>query len=130
MQTPPRMPATPEELQEAMMLLGSRAQGMEMKATTQAQMVALLGKYPSPALAKTWKQELKRLAKESPAPRLPPRACRLCGESEVMQLQPAPLTARLQELKNVPKERIDAAIEVLIGEINGKCPLCAHGSLL
>ncbi len=56
--TPPRTPETDEQLDRAIMLLGSRTK-VEATTKVRAEIKALVGAYPTQAQAATWKSQLK-----------------------------------------------------------------------
>lgn len=64
MQLPPQIPHSKDELERAISLLGNRIQA-ELKSKPAQELVALLGRYPSPEEAIVWKQSLKQLKKSS-----------------------------------------------------------------
>ncbi len=62
MQLPPQTPQSKDSLERAISLLGNRIQA-ELKSTPAQELVALLGRYPSPEEAIVWKQSLKQITK-------------------------------------------------------------------
>ena len=62
---PPRMPSlvpsTRVALDRAIVLLGARSKGEDLKSSRVQELVGLLGRYPDPATALVWKTELKRV---------------------------------------------------------------------
>lgn len=78
---PPRIPEQLAELDQAVALLGNRAQQEKLKSEAAARLVALIGEYPiSKKLAARWKAALKGLARDiremgdtAPQPKRAPR---------------------------------------------------------
>jgi hypothetical protein len=56
---PPRTPCTREELDRAIMLLGNRARGLELRESTRSELLGLVGRYPDQTTAGRWKSILK-----------------------------------------------------------------------
>lgn len=61
-QLPPQIPQLKSDLERAILLLGNRIQA-ELKSKPAQELVALLGRYPSPEEATSWKQSLKQLTR-------------------------------------------------------------------
>ena len=59
---PPQIPQSKDELERAISLLGNRIQA-ELKSKPAQELVALLGRYPSPEEAIIWKQSLKQMTR-------------------------------------------------------------------
>lgn len=59
---PPLIPGTPEGLQRAIVLLGSRVKG-DLTTKPKRELVELIGTYPTPEQAAIWKSQLKQLSK-------------------------------------------------------------------
>jgi len=59
---PSRIPQSKNELERAVSLLGNRIQA-ELKSKPAQELVALLGRYPSPEEAIVWKQSLKQMTR-------------------------------------------------------------------
>lgn len=55
---PPRVPEARQDLDRAIMLLGSR-QTQELRQAARVELETLLGQYPSPEVAASWKKLLK-----------------------------------------------------------------------
>jgi hypothetical protein len=62
MQLPPQIPQSKNSLERAISLLGNRIQA-DLKSKPAQELVALLGRYPSPEEAVVWKQSLKQLTR-------------------------------------------------------------------
>jgi hypothetical protein len=62
---PPLVPPTRVALERAIILLGARSKGENLRARTVTELVGLLGRFPDPVTAGVWKAELKRLRDES-----------------------------------------------------------------
>ena len=60
-QEPPVIPTDVPDLERAMMLLGQRAKGQDLKAKAQAQLRELIGAYPKAETAAVWKTLLKQV---------------------------------------------------------------------
>lgn len=58
---PPIVPTTRVALDRAIVLLGARAKGEQLRACKVQEIVGLLGRYPDAVAAAAWKSELKRL---------------------------------------------------------------------
>jgi hypothetical protein len=58
---PPLVPPTRVALDRAIILLGARSKGEDLRASKVQELVGLLGRYPDPVTASAWKTELKRL---------------------------------------------------------------------
>jgi hypothetical protein len=54
-------PNSRSQLQRAIMLLGTRAKGLELNESTRQELIALVGAYPEPTTAASWKRELKAI---------------------------------------------------------------------
>lgn len=61
---PPRVPKTKEDLERAIVLLGSVSNGQKLRQKQAKELEQLLGFVPKPDNAKAWKSELKRLRAE------------------------------------------------------------------
>ena len=62
MQLPPQIPQSKDKLERAISLLGNRIQA-ELKSKPSQELVALLGRYPTPSEAIVWKQSLKQMTR-------------------------------------------------------------------
>lgn len=62
MQLPPQIPQSKGDLERAISLLGNRVQA-ELKNKPAQELIVLLGRYPSPEEAISWKQSLKQLTR-------------------------------------------------------------------
>lgn len=60
---PPRLPETVKEVEQAVMLCGSRAKG-DLRAPARRLLEQLIGKYPTVAEANRWKRTLKAYREE------------------------------------------------------------------
>lgn len=69
---PPTIPHDRSQLTRAITLLGYRAKGQELNLRPRQELIALVGAYPAPAVAASWKRALQALS-EQPAttPELP-----------------------------------------------------------
>jgi hypothetical protein len=56
---PPILPEKRQLVERAIMLLGSRAKGLELSASTRKELQSIVGAYPSPTTAADWKRNLK-----------------------------------------------------------------------
>jgi len=61
---PPRIPPELAELDRAVMLLGSRAKGMDLSAPRRKELATLIGAYPDAVTAARWKAALRPLRAE------------------------------------------------------------------
>jgi hypothetical protein len=61
---PPLVPATRVALDRAILLLGNRSKGEDLRASKIQELVGLLGRYPDRVTALAWKTELKRLRED------------------------------------------------------------------
>lgn len=60
-QLPPTVPQDSAQLERAIILLGSRAKGLDLSAKPRAELAALVGGYPGPQTAANWKLALKQV---------------------------------------------------------------------
>lgn len=58
---PPLVPQTLEQLDRAIVLLGNRSRGEELRLVVLSELVGLVGRYPDPATALQWKSALKSI---------------------------------------------------------------------
>jgi hypothetical protein len=58
---PPSTPTYREQVQRAIVLLGNRSNGLDLGAKARAELVALVGGYPTPPTAARWKLALKQV---------------------------------------------------------------------
>jgi hypothetical protein len=58
---PPNTPTYRDQIQRAIVLLGNRSNGLNFGAKARAELVALVGGYPSPPTAARWKLALKQV---------------------------------------------------------------------
>ncbi|HTU58920.1 MAG TPA: hypothetical protein VMF89_10815 [Polyangiales bacterium] len=58
---PPIVPTTLVALDRAIILLGARSKGEQLRASKVQEIVGLLGRYPDAVTALAWKTELKKL---------------------------------------------------------------------
>lgn len=58
---PPLVPTSRVALERAIVLLGSRSKGLDLRASKVQELVGLIGRYPDPVTALAWKTELKDL---------------------------------------------------------------------
>lgn len=58
---PPHVPPTRVALDRAIVLLGARSKGEDLRSGKLTELVGLLGRYPDPATALCWKSVLKKL---------------------------------------------------------------------
>lgn len=61
---PPLVPPTRVALDRAIILLGARSKGEELRSSKVQEIVGLLGRYPDPVTAMSWKTELKKLRED------------------------------------------------------------------
>ncbi len=59
---PPQIPQSSKDVERAICLLGSRTK-VELSGKPQQELIALVGRYPNPQEAATWKQHLKQMVK-------------------------------------------------------------------
>ena len=60
---PPKIPGNLQDFDRALMLLGNRSQGRDLKESRKRELKRLIGLYPSPLRAATYKHHLKKLRK-------------------------------------------------------------------
>jgi hypothetical protein len=58
---PPIVPTSRVALDRAIVLLGARSKGEQLRASKVQEIVGLLGRYPDAVTAAAWKSELKKL---------------------------------------------------------------------
>jgi hypothetical protein len=58
---PPNTPSSRAQLERAIVLLGNRANGLDLSQKSRAELVGLVGGYPKPATASNWKLALKQV---------------------------------------------------------------------
>ena len=58
---PPHVPSTRIALDRAIVLLGERSKGEQLRASKIEELVGLVGRYPDPATARVWKTEFQAL---------------------------------------------------------------------
>lgn len=61
---PPIVPPSRTALERAILLLGCRARGEDLRASKVQELVGLLGRYPDRVTALAWKTELKRIRED------------------------------------------------------------------
>lgn len=61
---PPKVPGTAAGLDRVVMLLGNRAKGRDLKPKLRREVVELIGVYPTPDQAATFKHHLKAMRKQ------------------------------------------------------------------
>lgn len=61
---PPVLPEQRDQLTRAVMLLGERAKGTELRQKHREELTGLVGVYPEPAQAAAWKRALRALREE------------------------------------------------------------------
>lgn len=59
---PPQIPQFSKDVERAICLLGSRTK-VELSGKPAQELIALVGRYPNPQEAATWKQHLKQIVK-------------------------------------------------------------------
>ncbi len=59
---PPQIPQFSKDVERAICLLGSRTK-VELSGKSAQELIALVGRYPNPQEAATWKQHLKQIVK-------------------------------------------------------------------
>ncbi len=65
-QYPPKVPGNKQDIERVVMLLGSRAKGMELTPARRKELEELIGVYPGPKRAAAYKSALKALRKTLP----------------------------------------------------------------
>jgi hypothetical protein len=58
---PPKVPGARQELERAIILLGSRAKGLDLQESKRVELILLVGGYPKPLTAANWKRALKSI---------------------------------------------------------------------